>query len=160
MEGPAIAFGGRGGSAEFTTPDVKAHLKKLVLTTPSALADLHGQSFEEILDFLSALAQEKRIFARTRTSAGVRAVETYLRAQRRDTAPSLRDAIPSSTGRSPRNVDRTVDPLSPKVATLPRPRPIRAFGARAGTSLPATFPGSAIQLHETPHAPPSSRGPP
>ena len=58
IEGPEVKFGGRGGSAEFTTPDVKLHLDKLALTTPSALADLYGQSFEQILDFLAALGEK------------------------------------------------------------------------------------------------------
>jgi len=55
IEDPDLEFGGRGGGVTFTTPDIKKHLSLLPLAKPSELADLHGTSFEEILDYLEAL---------------------------------------------------------------------------------------------------------
>ena len=46
---------GRRGDVSFTSPDVSAHLAKLPLRTPSAMADMYALSFDEILDFLVAL---------------------------------------------------------------------------------------------------------
>lgn len=55
IEDEDVEFGGRGGAASFRTPDMRKHLDALALSSPSALADLYTLSFEDILDFLSAL---------------------------------------------------------------------------------------------------------
>jgi hypothetical protein len=52
-----MRFGGRGGAAQFAAPDVRRHLGDLPLASPSALADLHALSFDEILDFLERLSE-------------------------------------------------------------------------------------------------------
>lgn len=56
IDEPDVTCGGRRGGAEFSTPDVKRHLDRLALATPSSLADLHARSFDEILDFLAEVA--------------------------------------------------------------------------------------------------------
>lgn len=47
-----IEFGGRRGGSSFTSTDVRKHLDKLPLSSPSALGDLHQLKFSEIADFL------------------------------------------------------------------------------------------------------------
>lgn len=63
IEEADLEFGGRRRDAHFATPDVRRHLDKLVLATPSALADLYGISFEEILDYLGSLGERLRFSA-------------------------------------------------------------------------------------------------
>lgn len=57
IAGDECAFGGRGSGVRFSTPDVTAHLDKLMLTRPSAMADLLTLSFSDILDYLHALGE-------------------------------------------------------------------------------------------------------
>jgi hypothetical protein len=57
IQGDAVSFGGRRGAVRFSTPDVRAHLNELVLTQPSALAELHSAPFEEVLDYLQELGK-------------------------------------------------------------------------------------------------------
>ncbi|ARS27256.1 acyl-CoA reductase [Sphingomonas sp. KC8] len=57
IESDPIEFGGRRGGASFTTPDVSRHIDRLPLALPSAMADLYGMSFTEIVDFLDRLGQ-------------------------------------------------------------------------------------------------------
>lgn len=57
IKGAEIHHGGRRGGVSFATPDVRPHLKKLPLASPSQLADLYALTFDEILDFLEALGQ-------------------------------------------------------------------------------------------------------
>jgi hypothetical protein len=57
IEGDDVAFGGRGGDASFTAPDVSRYLGELPLSPPSALADLYQLNFEEILDYLERLSE-------------------------------------------------------------------------------------------------------
>jgi hypothetical protein len=47
-----VEFGGRRGGSSFTSADVRKHLDKLPLSTPSALRDLHQLKFDDIADFL------------------------------------------------------------------------------------------------------------
>jgi hypothetical protein len=47
-----IEFGGRRGGSSFTSTDVRKHLDKLPLSSPSALGDLQQLKFKEIADFL------------------------------------------------------------------------------------------------------------
>jgi hypothetical protein len=51
-----LTFGGRHGAMSFTTPDVRKHLDKLTLNSPSDLADLYTLKFEDIVAYLGALA--------------------------------------------------------------------------------------------------------
>src|SRR5580700_7892126 len=57
IEGDDVAFGGRGGDASFTAPDVGRYLGELPLSPPSALADLYQLNFDEILDYLERLSE-------------------------------------------------------------------------------------------------------
>jgi hypothetical protein len=57
FEGDDVTHGGRGGGLSFTTPNVSRHIGKLALTSPGAMGDLYALSFQEILDFLSALGE-------------------------------------------------------------------------------------------------------
>ncbi|WP_298197560.1 acyl-CoA reductase [Novosphingobium sp.] len=57
VEGGDMAFGGRRGGVSFTAPDVAGHLGKLVLSTPSRMADIAGLPFAEIERFLAALGE-------------------------------------------------------------------------------------------------------
>ena len=57
INGSEMTFGGRRGTARFSTPDVRPHLGKLMLTQPSSLTDLHRAPFSEVLDFLEALGE-------------------------------------------------------------------------------------------------------
>jgi hypothetical protein len=57
IHGSALSFGGRRGSARFSTPDIRAHLDKLMLTQPSALADLHSSPYDDVLDYLQELGK-------------------------------------------------------------------------------------------------------
>ena len=52
IEDADLEFGGRGGSARFSTADVRKHLGELALRAPSALSDLYRLSFRELVDFL------------------------------------------------------------------------------------------------------------
>ncbi|WP_340316950.1 acyl-CoA reductase [Rhizorhabdus argentea] len=56
-----VEFGGRGGAASFTTPSVSKYLSDLVLTRPSAMADLYKIDFSQILDYLEALGSRLNI---------------------------------------------------------------------------------------------------
>jgi hypothetical protein len=47
-----IEYGGRRGGSSFTATDVRKHLDRLPLASPSALEDLHRLKFEDIADFL------------------------------------------------------------------------------------------------------------
>jgi hypothetical protein len=47
-----IEFGGRRGGSSFTSTDVRKHLDKLPLSSPSALGDLQQLKFKDIADFL------------------------------------------------------------------------------------------------------------
>jgi len=53
----SLTFGGRYGTATFSTPDPKKHLPKIVLNNPSRLKDLYDLSIEEILEFMEDLGQ-------------------------------------------------------------------------------------------------------
>ena len=52
-----IEHGGRRGGIRFRAPDIAEHLNKLMLNTPSKMADLYEISFEDILDYLVELGQ-------------------------------------------------------------------------------------------------------
>ena len=52
IEDADVEFGGRRGASSFTSADVRKHLDKLPLSTPSALRDLHQLKFNDIADFL------------------------------------------------------------------------------------------------------------
>lgn len=58
IEDHDLEFGGRRGGVAFTTPDVRKHLPEIVLSNPAALSDLYMLSFDDILDYLSALGRE------------------------------------------------------------------------------------------------------
>jgi hypothetical protein len=58
-----VEFGGRGGGAAFTTPDVKKHSQALPLGTPSSLSELSALAFDDILEYMGAL-HERMSFAR------------------------------------------------------------------------------------------------
>jgi hypothetical protein len=51
-----LIFGGRHGGASFTTPDLRKHLDKLTLSSPSALADLYALTFDDIVQYMSDLS--------------------------------------------------------------------------------------------------------
>lgn len=57
VEGDWQTFGGRYGGASFEAPDLRAHVERLPLGSPRALADLYEISFDEILDVLAALGK-------------------------------------------------------------------------------------------------------
>jgi hypothetical protein len=57
IESDLVEHGDRRGSARFTAPDVAAHLDRLMLSTPSAMADLYALGFDEIVDYLDRLGQ-------------------------------------------------------------------------------------------------------
>jgi len=52
-----IAFGGRGGEAEFLAPDPMTIVERLPLRDPSALRDLYTLTFDEIVDYLAELGK-------------------------------------------------------------------------------------------------------
>jgi hypothetical protein len=52
-----IEFGGRRGGSSFTSTDVRKHLDRLPLPSPSALRDLHQLKFGEIADFLAEVGR-------------------------------------------------------------------------------------------------------
>ena len=52
-----VDFGGRRGGAHFTAPDPAAHLDRLTLAAPSAMADLYALRFDEIVDYLDRLGR-------------------------------------------------------------------------------------------------------
>jgi hypothetical protein len=58
IEGAELEFGGRREGVQFTTPDLKAHIRELTLADPAALADLHALRSEEVFDYLDALGNE------------------------------------------------------------------------------------------------------
>jgi Acyl-CoA reductase (LuxC) len=53
-----LEFGGRRGSVQFTTPDVRKHLRELTLASPAAIEDIHRLRSEEVFDYLDALGKE------------------------------------------------------------------------------------------------------
>jgi hypothetical protein len=55
IESADLVFGGRHGRTEFSGPDLRRHLGKIALGTPSALADLYELSFDDILEYLREL---------------------------------------------------------------------------------------------------------
>lgn len=57
IEDNEMEFGGRRGGVAFCTPDVSRYAARLPLRVPSMIADLYTLSFNEILDFLSALGE-------------------------------------------------------------------------------------------------------
>ena len=57
IENADLEFGGRREDTRFSTPDVRKHLGRLVLSAPSALADLYRLTFDQILDYLEALGE-------------------------------------------------------------------------------------------------------
>jgi hypothetical protein len=60
IEDRDIAYSGRRAGSSFTAPDVRKHLKKLALSTPSALSDLYTLTFAEISDYLAELGERLR----------------------------------------------------------------------------------------------------
>ena len=58
IEDRDLEFGGRGGRAAFSTPDVRRHLAQLALRAPSDMADLYALRFNDVLDYLDALGGE------------------------------------------------------------------------------------------------------
>ncbi len=56
IESPDIEYPGRRGGSSFTAPDVRKHMDKLPLTTPSALGDLYTLNFADITDYLAELS--------------------------------------------------------------------------------------------------------
>ncbi len=52
IEDADVEFGGRRGGSSFTSADIRKHLDRLPLSTPSALRDLHELKFSDIADFL------------------------------------------------------------------------------------------------------------
>jgi len=52
-----LEFGGRRGELRFSAPDVRDHLSRLVLDTPSKMADLYELGFDDIVDYLARLGQ-------------------------------------------------------------------------------------------------------
>jgi hypothetical protein len=57
IEDAEIEHGGRRGGVSFRAPDLARHIGKLILRTPSAMADLHTLDMDDILDFLDQLGQ-------------------------------------------------------------------------------------------------------
>ncbi|WP_068076622.1 acyl-CoA reductase [Novosphingobium lentum] len=57
IEGDEVEFGGRDPATRFRGPDVARHLDRLPLSPPSAIADLHTISFDEMLDYLVELGE-------------------------------------------------------------------------------------------------------
>jgi hypothetical protein len=57
IEDADVEFGGRRAGASFTSADVKKHLAKLPLSTPSALSDLYTIKFEEIVQYLEEVGK-------------------------------------------------------------------------------------------------------
>ncbi|MEN8162134.1 MAG: acyl-CoA reductase, partial [Myxococcota bacterium] len=68
-------YGGRGGFGSFEAPDLSAHVERLPLGSPLALADLYEVSFDEILDVLAELGRaldfEKNAHVRAAYEAGL-----------------------------------------------------------------------------------------
>jgi len=56
IEDADLEFGGRGGAAKFSSPDVGKHVGELALSNPSRMADLYRLTLEEVFDYLDALA--------------------------------------------------------------------------------------------------------
>ena len=50
-----VEYGGRRGEVTFRAPAVEAHLARLTLLEPAAMADLHGLRFDDIVDYLERL---------------------------------------------------------------------------------------------------------
>jgi hypothetical protein len=55
--GDLVAFGGRGGSAYFQSPDPNRIVNRLTLTDPSRLRDVHELKFGEIVDYLAEVGR-------------------------------------------------------------------------------------------------------
>lgn len=51
-----VSFSARRGELEFRTPDVKKHLKQLVMRNPVNMQDLYKLSLENIIEYLDALS--------------------------------------------------------------------------------------------------------
>lgn len=56
IEGNACHFGGRGGKADFSTPDIQHYVGRLGLSDPAEMSDLYELSFNDIVDYLDALS--------------------------------------------------------------------------------------------------------
>src|SRR3546814_575381 len=50
-----VEYGGRRGEVTFRAPAVDAHLDRLTLRNPAAMADLHQLNFDDIVDYLERL---------------------------------------------------------------------------------------------------------
>src|SRR3546814_5630731 len=50
-----VEYSGRRGEVTFRAPAVDAHLDRLTLCNPAAMADLHQLNFDEIFDYLERL---------------------------------------------------------------------------------------------------------
>ena len=57
IEDDLVEFGGRGGDLTFRAPDARKYSAMLPLETPSRLRDLHELQFDDIVDYLDALAR-------------------------------------------------------------------------------------------------------
>jgi hypothetical protein len=57
VEADDLQHGGRGGSARFSAPDIRKHVKRMQLSSPSAMSDLYTLNFEDILDYLDDLGR-------------------------------------------------------------------------------------------------------
>lgn len=57
VEGDWVAFGGRATGIEFRAPDPTLHVERLPLASPTAMADLHSLSFDDIVEYLDALGR-------------------------------------------------------------------------------------------------------
>lgn len=55
IDDAAVEHGGRRGGVGFRAPDIGQHIGKLLLRSPSAMADLYTISLDDILDFLEQL---------------------------------------------------------------------------------------------------------
>ncbi|HGJ8973793.1 TPA: acyl-CoA reductase [Pseudomonas aeruginosa] len=53
-----VEVGGRGGDLRFQTPDARRYLERLPLRSPAKLGDLYQLRFDDILDYIDALAAQ------------------------------------------------------------------------------------------------------
>jgi Acyl-CoA reductase (LuxC) len=130
-------YGARGGADGFEAPDLAAHVDRLPLGSPLALADLYQISFEEILDVLAELGRaldfEKNAHVRAAYQAGLVAAN-YPASILKNSYTTLPYAFERETIRELAETRIGIDHLEGWVArTLRDGRElrIRAFGARA-----------------------------
>lgn len=153
IEDPDLQFGGRRGGASFSTPDVRKHLSRLALSTPSSLQDLYAISLDEILDYLVELggrltfsrnAHMQAAFELSRLTSGLTddlLANTYRGLGRLFAKPYMTEMMEQTVGVRHLEgwVQRTL-PTGAKVA-------IRAFGARAVHVIAGNNPGvSALTI--------------